>query len=661
MMRKLAIAALAAVLVGVACYAAAPFAATAFARSKVDAALKRLRIDNTAVVNRGEVSIDLWRWTVEVRDIEIIPPDRGYGIRIGTLRLMRPSDSGKLLKVDEIVAENIRVTTPSETTDVPRVEILDYTGPERGLSATPGIGARARTTGDNLRQISFERASIPLILTTTTRSGVRRTLRAVAVERAVKGVIDRTAVGSVTVEAPFLSPEEAPAAASASLTSGRISYEGFSLPALWRFYVGDDKGDRENLAKSVDVDGLAAGVTLRPAGRFDLTLGRVRLENVKTRSLGYALTLIDPAAAKARLGEDLTPSEMRQQLSLIADAGRAVAFEKVAIEKAHGVLELADGPSRTFSAELAELGAYKDWTLDSAKLRGLSITRSDGARLVVDAAEAVHFDARELAAYAEKVGRDEAMLTVAPTVEEFVRLTPRVRRVEASGFDAANREGSLKAGTLRVVVDAPLDNVPQKVAFRIERLAAAPPAGSQFAELLNTVELGSLDGSASFRLVFDVSTRTLTLDRFDYRFAELGTLRGEGEVTEVDPTIALTSGGAFVDKLLKLRLGQFKFTFKDAGAVDVLMRRAAERARKPAEVFREEFAREAQETIFRVFGPPAEESARAAAEFLRNPRSLEVTVAPRTPDQTVVEFIDSFDLGPAGLAQTIDLTLLYKR
>ena len=665
MLKKLVFAAAAVVAVFAAGLFAAPYAADWYARRKVDQTLARLRVDNTAVVNRGDVEVDLWTLTVTINDFEMIPPTPGYGLTIRRITISGPGERNRNTTANRVVAEGVRARTPSETTEVPSIEITNYSGPARGLSATPGTGARARTTDDNLAKVSFDSLSAPDIVTTAAKSGVRRTIKDVSVGRAAAGVIDAASVGSVVIDAPFLSPDEAPQAAAVSVAFGRISYSGFSLPALWRFYVGDgapgvDK-DREQLVKSVEVDGATANLELRPSGGVVAALGGLRIENLETRSLGYALSLIDPIALKARLGEALTPTELRQQLVLLVDAGRAVSFDRIAVSDAHVDAELGDGEKRVWRLASAEFGPYADWRLQSLKVSGLTLARDGAARLDVAQAEAVQMDATALAAYGDRVGSDKAMLTVKPTVEEFVRLTPRLRRVEATDFGASNEKGSLKAKALRIAVDAPLGDVPQKVAFRLDGLTAAPPAGSRVAELLKEAGVDSLDGSASFRLVLDASTKTLTLDRLYYHFEQLGNLTGQGEISQVDPTMALESGAAVIDKILALRLGKFRFFFKDEGAVDVLMRRAAGRAGEPADAFREQFARDAEETISRVFGPPARSSAESAAAFIRDPRIVEVTIDPKTPNQSLVEFIDAFKLGPEGVAQTIDVSILAKR
>ena len=88
---------------------------------------------------------------------------------------------------------------------------------------------------------------------------------------------------------------------------------------------------------------------------------------------------------------------------------------------------------------------------------------------------------------------------------------------------------------------------------------------------------------------------------------------------------------------------------------------AADKAGEPPEAFRESFARELQETIPRLLGPSAERSGVAAADFIRDPRTAEILLAPRKSDQTLLDLIRAAQLGPVGLAQVVDLTVLYKR
>ena len=330
------------------------------------------------------------------------------------------------------------------------------------------------------------------------------------------------------------------------------------------------------------------------------------------------------------------------------DAGHAIGFDKIQFSGVATQLETEGEPARSARIANAEVGPYADWRLESARLDGVTVERADGARLALARAEAFQLDARGLAEYAERVGRDEVLLTTRPTIEEFVKITPRVGRIDAHGFEARNADGALAVEDIRVVVNAPLDNVPQKVAVQLTGLNAAPPADTQAGKLLKMVELDALRGAASFSLVLNPGEKTLSLAELDYNFEGLGTVKAKGGITAVDPMIALLSGAARIDKLLALRLAPFKFVVQDDGAVGALLRRAALNAGVPPDTYRETIAREAQETIFRVFGPPAENSAELAAAFIRDPRTLEITVNPKTTDQSLIEFFDAFDLGPEG-------------
>lgn len=661
MMRKVAIAAGALALMGLAGVLAAPTIGQRIAESKVDKALKRLRVDNTAVVNRGEVSVDLWTRVVTVKDLTVDPPGRGAGVRIGKVTITRPAETDDQLTAAAILVEDLTVKTAGSTTTVPRLEIANYSGPDKGLSTTPGVGAAAHSQAGAIARVSFDRAIAPLIITMGEQTKVRRTIRNAVVDRAVAGVVEKGSISGITVEAPYLSPEEAPGAAALSVATGPIGYVDLSLPAFWRFYAGDGKAEREMLVKSIEIGDVVAGLALRPSGRFETKIERMRVENVETRSLGYALDMIDPVAMRARLGEAIGPAELRRQMLHAIDAGHAVGFDKIQFSGVAARLETESGPARTAQVANAEVGPYADWRLESARLDGVTVDRADGARLALVRAEAFQLDARGLVDYAERVGRDEVLLTTTPTIEEFVKITPRVGRIEAKGFEARNAEGALAVDDIGVDVNAPLDNVPQKVAVRLNGLNAAPSAESPAGKLLRKVELDALRGAASFSLVLTPADKTLALADLDYNFEGLGTVKAKGGIKAVDPMIALLSGAARIDKLLALRLAPFKFVVQDDGAVGALLRRAALAAGVPPETYRETVAREAQEMIFRVFGPPAESSAESAAAFIRDPRTLEITVNPRTTDQSLIEFIDAFDLGPEGIAQSIDVTMLYKR
>lgn len=648
-------------LVAVGGYLSAPSIARYVAERKVDDALERIRVQSTSVAHRGEVSVDLWSRTVRVRDISVETPRGASRIRIGALTVVSPSVSDGQLTASNVVFEDVTSTSGGDVTSVPRLEIVGYSGPERGLTTTPGVGRNSKTQADLVGRVSFESASSPVIVMTNEETQTRRTIRNVKVSAVTDGVVRDAAFAGASFEAPYLRPDQATVADAIDVTTGAVVYRDLSLPALWRLYSGDPGGDREALAKTASISDVTAEVSLRPSGRLSASLRKVSLTSLETRSLGYPLAAIDQAAARARLRRDATPAEIREQLSLAVEGAHAFAFDEIAIESAEMRYEPGDAPKRRFRVERAALQTYADGLLGGARVAGLAYDDDAGGRLSLAEADLERFDFKGLIAYAERVGRNEVLLTTAPTAEDVLRLAPRIAGVGLRGLDATGSYGALKASRAQLDVNAPADVVPQHLKITLENLDAAPAPGTKLATLLGKVELDRLKGGAGVSLTLNPTEKALSLDWLDYGLEGLGSLRAKGELQAVDPMLAVATGAAFVDRVLAVRLAPFRVWFQDDGAVAVLLRRAADAAGAPPEIYRETVARDLQATIQRVFGPSAENSAESVARFIRDPRTLELVITPRNIDQSLVDLIRSFDLGPEGIAQTIELSALYRR
>jgi hypothetical protein len=658
MLRTIAIATAAAVLIGALGSIAAPPLARIYAESKVDAALKRIRRQTTSVVNRGDVSVDLSDQRIRVRDLSIESANRLSRTHVGALIIERPRTSDERLTARRVAFQDVTIRSAGETITIPRFEIDNYSGPERGLTATPGVGPNARSQADLIGQVSMDRAAAPLIVFTGDETGARRTVRNATIRKAVDGVIEEASIDAVATEAPYLPPDQTPTTPSIAMSAGPIVYQGLDLPTLWRFYAGDGYGDRDEFLKSARFANISVVLTLRPGGRAEATAKTLRLEHVALRPLQHPVTTFDPIASKLRLGGPLTPAEVRSQLLFGVDILRAISFERVAVEGVRGDL-VADGePRRSGRLASAEIGPYAEGRIGLFTASKLDYQQDDGRRLAIDLAEATAFDAGGFLDHAARIGRDEAPLTTSPTPEEVLKSAPRLGSAELRGFDAAGRAGEIKIAAAEIDLNAPRDSVPQRVAFQLDGLDMTPSDGNPLKPWLQAAQLDAVRGSAAFSLTLDPERRTLTLDDLLYRIEQLGALKARGDLTSVDPRLAVATGADLVDKFSAIELGELKASFKDDGLVDLLIRRAALEAGTPAEIYREQIARETETQIHRLFGPPAENSAESAARFIRKPRSVEVAVTPKDSDQRLIDLVRAFDLGPAGVAQVVDVSIL---
>lgn len=631
-----------------------------YGEHKIDQSLAKIGFETTSSVRRGNVTVDVWHWTVSVENLEISGAGRASTVSIGRLTVRNPQESDGRLTAASVVVDDFKLAAESETVSLPRVEISNYSGPERGLTATPGLDRSAITRADLLAQVSIGRVVAPVANFTGHKSRVRRTLTNIVIDDVRDGVISTATADLVTVQAPFLEPGAPLPRSSLAASAKRIFYKSFDVPALVRLYGGDPGAHRDQLLEIASASDIEVTITTRRAGKVKASAGEVRLENVGVRALDFPLSAFDPIAIQTRSGEDATPQEVRDQLAFAVDISNAISFDKIRVEDAK-IERTSDGLVSSASFALAEIGPYADARIGSVRFEKAGFAKTGGAHVALASGEIAEFDASGLASHARKISRDEVLLTAQPTAEEIVRITPRIRSIEARGLDSAGEAGTLKIDRASADVDAKLDAVPQHVKLKLDGLNAAPAGDSTLKTWIDALELDRLKGSAKIALTFDPNQKALSVDKADYDVEGFGRMSASGRLEEVDPLLAIATGAAFVEKFSAIRLAPVKIDLRDAGATEVLLRRAAERAKQAPEEFREAFAKEVQDTTFRVLGPSAENSAESAARFIRDPRGAEVTIAPRNLDQSLLDLIAALGLGPAGWAQVVDVAVLYKR
>ncbi|GLK67423.1 hypothetical protein [Hansschlegelia plantiphila] len=660
MKRKLAIVAVCVTALVGAVALACPIIARYVAEAEVDDALRLIRRQSTAVANRGDVSVDIAKRSVTIRDLSIEPPGDGSKVRIAALTFRRPWKSNERLSADEVVLEGVTVTSPLAITTAPRIAIRSYSGPARGLVATPGIGAIARSQADVIGQVSSAGADIPSIEIADQKTGVRRTLDRVSIGRVDGGLVSRVTVSRATIDAPDLRPAPKQAR-ELELTAGELVAERLSLPILWRFFAGDGAGDREPLAEMVSASRASVTFGLRPSGSMTIRSDLLYAKALQLRALAFPFTVIDDVVAKLRRGEAPTPADVRRQASIVVDAASAFSFGAIGAKETQAQALLPDGRRVSAALKSFEIGPYVDARLANITAQGLTYDDGAGVSAAIERFDLVKLDATRLAAYGARVGRDEIMLTTRPTAEDVILTAPRIERIALTRAGFRSSLGELNVAGASVDIDAPLDAVPQRLAMKFDALDVAPSSGSWFAEALRSAAVERLRGAATLTLALNPTNNKLELDALEARLEGIGAITAKGSLAKVDPTIAISKGADFVDKLSAIVIQSFKFTARNDGGFETLLRRAAEQSGAEAEQFREATAVQADAQLLRLFGPPAAQSGEALADFIREPRSIVVSIDPKSPDVTLIDFIRSLALGPAGIAQTIDVTVLNKR
>lgn len=640
---------------------AAPWAARRAAEMAVDETLARMRRESTVVANRGAVTVDLAKRSVQIHDVAIDPPPGGSKVRVGLITIVWPWRQGEQLTAQRITLKDVTISSPVETTTIPKLEIRGYSGPERGLVATPGIGRLARSQADIIGQISADSVAIPEIGVAEETTQLRRRLNNVRIERIDRGEISRATVASVSIKAPDLRPRQNAASDDLQLSTGQLVYEGLNLPTVWRFYAGDGAGDRDPLAKAFSASEVAMTFGLRPSGTVTITADQFYARDLRLRALAFPFTAVEAVIAKLNRGDELAPADIRQQVAIAVDALGAFTFTQVGAKTMAMNGLLADGRRVTSSAKAFEIGPYADERLGSVSVDGVAFDDGAGGALSAERIELSQIDASRLADYGARVGRDEVMLETRPTADNVVSIAPRVGRVDVRNLRLSGRPGVLTMENGRIDVNAPLDAVPQRVAMKIDGLQATPAEGGWLTGALRAAAIDRIDGSAKFALTLDPSLFKLTLDGLDARIEGVGAVTAKGSLAKVDPTLAVASGSDLADKVTAVVIEPFRFTFDNDGGFDTLLKRSADKAGEPLDAFRDYVAEAAKEQVSRLFGPPAAKSADAIAAFIRDPQTVTVSISPKTPQMTLYEFISSLGLGPAGVAQTIDITILNKR
>ncbi|HVI29125.1 hypothetical protein [Hansschlegelia sp.] len=658
MNRKLVVTALAALLLAAVAALAAPWVIRALVESRVDATLENIRVRSTSMVNRGEVTVELANRIVVIHGLTIVPPGAGSKVRIGSLRLVEPWPSEGRLTARRIVLENIAVTSAADRTTIPRIELRGYSGPEEGLVTTPGTGYRARSQADVIAQVSVDAINIPSIETVAERTGIRRSFRNISVTRLMNGVIDIASIEGVSIRAPKSGRSETSAF---ELTASAASLDGLDLPTLWRFYAGDGVGDRQPLVSEFSASRLALRAGGVGSGEITAKADAASVTGVELRPLTFTLSEIDDIVAKLKDDEALTPADVRRKLLMMVEAVRAVSFEAIHLSGLGVEVGAAKDRRLTTTMRAVAIGPYADARLEQASVDGLAYSEPGGRSLQIAQTRMRGLDASRLTAYAERIGRDEILLAMQPTAEDVVRTAPRIGGLELHEARFSGAIGDVAVANAQLDVNAPLDAVPQHVGLALDGVDIAPREGSSLAATLRTVALERARGSARLAVTLDPATRELSLNSLEAKIEDLGSIRASGGLAKVDPRLAISTGSEFIDKLSEIVLEPFRIAASNDGLFETALRRAAQAADEPHDAFRDALATRAGDEIATLFGPPARQSAEAVSAFIRQPRSIEITINPKTPDTRLIDFLQSLPLGPAGIAQTIDVTILNRR
>lgn len=639
-------------LVGV---AVAPAVANRYAASEVDKALQRIRRLNTAVASRGDVEYDLFGRTLQVKDIVVDSPGvDGAKIHVGHVTVNRPSGREDQMAADFIRLENVSVVIASETLTIPTIEISGYEGPAQGLVSPPRVGRAARTQADMIAQVSIRGGRVPEMTSVNASLKATRTIRNVVLGAATKGVISRATIESVAFS--MRPPPGGTTATTDALDIGAATFEGVSLPTLMRFQAGDGQGERETAVARAEVAGVSVRAPTASYGVVNATLGRLTFQDLALRPLAFETAAFDQLVDKARSNEPLTPADVRHLMLMAVDGVRAVAIGRATAVDASLTFD-AEGPRRA-SAKLIEATAVADGRVGGLRFEALRAEAPE-ASASAGSGGVNNFDATGLLAYAQEVGEDKILLTSTPPADKMMALTPRAASAELADVKYARNGTVISAARLRTGQRGDVAAaLPNHIGVAVERLRAPLPPRWRIGRYLQDAGIEDIDLSFAAELSLDATTQVLKLEQLAYAAPGVADVTLTGSLANVDPKVAVESGGELVQKLSDVTVEPFSLKVVDHGGLAAALAYAADRTGRPPELYRDELARQVEQTVVEILGPSADASGRALGLFIRKGGALDVAITPKGADTRLLRVLGLIGLGPVGLAQALDLTIV---
>lgn len=635
--------------------ALAPAVANRFAASEVDRALDRIRRLNTAVASRGDVEYDLFRQSLVVTNIAVDSPGAdGAKIHIGRVTVLRPGGREDRMVADSIRIENVTVAFASETLTIPTIEVAGYEGPAQGLVSPPRVGRAARTQADMIAQVSIRSGRVPEMTSVNADLRATRTVRNVVLDAATNGVVSRATIESVAVS---MRPRPGAAVdATDALRLGATTLEGVSLPTLMRFQAGDGQGEREIAVARAEVQGASLRAPTESYGVVNAAAGRLTLEDLALRPLAFPTQAIDQLADKARSSEPLTPAEVRRLMLMAVDGVRAVAIRQFAASDASLSFD-GEGP-RSASAGLIEVTGVADGRVGGLRFEAFRAETTETSAAAGSGAIS-DFDATGLLAYAQEVGDDKILLTSTPPAEKMMGLTPRAASAELADVEVVRDGNVVRAAKLRTgqrgAVAAAL---PNHISIAVERLQAPLPPRWRVGRYLQDAGVEEINLSFAADVSLDATTQILKLEQLAYDAPGVADVSLTGALAHVDPKVAVERGGDLIQKLSDVTVEPFALKVVDHGGLAAALAYAADRVGRPPDVYREDLAEQVEQTVVGILGPSADASGRALGLFIRKGGALDVAITPKGADTRLLRVLGLIGLGPVGLAQALDLTIV---
>ncbi|BBE70655.1 hypothetical protein [Oharaeibacter diazotrophicus] len=316
--------------------------------------------------------------------------------------------------------------------------------------------------------------------------------------------------------------------------------------------------------------------------------------------------------------------------------GDALIYGNVVVKDQGGTRETRIATLKLVNADLNGKGGLK---ADSLTAEGISGTSGDTAAKA-ESLEIVNFDATPPAAPGgEGKGRMDSLTITAMEITEKDKppVTIGSLGVEASDF---------------------VDDYPHTLSLSVENIVVDPAtaaAGGIDTAPLKALGYDKLNLSVYAGGAWDQPSGTLTLDEFSVEGADMGTLTLTGTIGGVTADVmkALGQPNPPPDLITKLTLSDASLTYEDASLTGRVLDMQAKQMGQEKEAFVGQITAALPMMLAALQNPPFQDKVAAAAgAFLKDPKNLQITVAPEKP-VPVAEIVGTAQTAPQTLPDAL--------
>lgn len=653
MKKPLVIGIVAVLVLGLAGYAGVTYWAQKKASAVIDDALAQVRATG-ATASLGASAVSLKDRSLTLSDLSVTSADGTVSVTVSQFSahgVGAPRDGR--ITADTVALENVTLTRTGgpggarlvET--LPRVTIERYAGP---LVVAPTAGDARDLVNANpvvlaLRQLASvdaARIDVPHAVTRLTPGTAdpqpaqarELTLDGIAVTDVRSGRIARFSIARLASEGQpdgsRADDTQADGAGAAKPDGAPDPAEGSGLPRFQASAI---------VARDIDLTPLLGGEeALRPvlgaleAGAFTIE----QEEDMRTEGAGLTLTglALKPAAVTAARLDALraltADDEPAAPAPLLAEATallRGLAFTSFQVRDLRTIEPVGGGHAALFAVE-----TFADGSVAELRFEGVD-GDSDGRDVKFGRISVTGLDLPRVLtlAYADDPSLPDVALS---GFRALTGITAADIEMPADTSDAS-REAPIRIGRAGLTwgdfPDPAAGDLPGRIRFELTDVDA--PIDAEDGEPFNTLAAAGLK-RATFSLalgtVYDAATQSISLSPAEVEVKDAFRTAFTARLDNV-PSRAFASDAAFVAALPEVNLGPFGITITDRGLANLMLQRLAEADGQSLDAYRAHLLDLLNQGIAAA-APGATEAtavAEAIAQFIRDPRTLEITATPK--------------------------------